>query len=66
LVRLVEIAEKIASPSAPPTQVEALTRPAARPALSGGTPACAAVVTATKIAPNSKDMITGPGRRSLT
>ena len=45
LVREVAIAEKIASPSAPPTCCEAFSSAAASPALSAGTPAFAAVVT---------------------
>jgi hypothetical protein len=57
-------AEKIAIPSAPPSQVEALTRAAASPALSGATPACAAVVKPTKTAPRPTDMISRPGSRS--
>src|SRR5258708_7919791 len=43
LVRDVATAEKIASPSAPPSCCEVLTSAAASPALSGGTPAFAAV-----------------------
>ena len=39
---------------------------AARPALSPGTPAFAAVVTPTNIGPTPSDMITMPGSRSLT
>src|SRR6266536_2674251 len=46
-VRPVASAEKIASPSAPPSCWEALSSEAASPALSGGTPALAAVVTPT-------------------
>src|SRR5437588_12988834 len=53
----------MASPSAPPTQVEVLTSAAARPALSAGTPALAAVLTPTKTKPRPTDMIISPGRR---
>src|SRR5215207_6992855 len=63
-VREVAIAEKIASPSAPPTCCEALSSAAARPAFSAGTPALAAVVTATKTAPRPIDITTRPGSRS--
>src|SRR5919201_1758207 len=63
LVREVAMTEKIASPKAPPTQVDVFTSAAARPALSGGTPAFAAVLTPTKTKPRPNDMITRPGRR---
>src|ERR1700730_14305741 len=43
LVREVAMAEKTANPRAAPSWKEALTKEAARPALSGGTPALAAV-----------------------
>ena len=65
LVREVAIAEKIASPSAPPTCCEALSSAAASPALSAGTPAFAAVVTATNTAPRPIDMTIMPGSRSV-
>jgi SnoaL-like polyketide cyclase len=58
-VREVAIAEKIANPSAPPTSCEAFRSAAGRPALSAGTPAFAAVVTAT----NACDRRGGQGRR---
>jgi hypothetical protein len=66
VVREVAIAEKIASPRAPPTCWEALRSAAASPALSAGTPAFAAVVTATNTAPRPIDITTRPGRRSAT
>src|SRR5919197_5330258 len=62
LVRELAMTEKIASPKAPPTQVDVFTSAAARPALSGGTPAFAAVFTPTKTKPKPKEMITRPGR----
>src|SRR5919198_4628218 len=65
-VREVAITEKIASPNAPPTHVDVLTKAAASPALSGGTPALAAVLTPTKTNPRPNDMITSPGSRSPT
>src|SRR5919198_3938162 len=63
-VREVAITEKIASPKAPPTHVEVLIRAAASPALSGGTPALAAVLTPTKTKPRPNDMIRSAGSRS--
>src|SRR5919197_4279819 len=63
LVREVAMTEKIASPKAPSTQVDVFTSAAARPALSGGTPAFAAVLTPTKTKPRANDMIMRPGRR---
>src|SRR5919205_116292 len=63
LVREVAMTEKIASPKAPPTQVDVFTSAAARPALSGGTPAFAAVLAPTKTKPRPNDMIMRPGRR---
>ena len=65
LVRAVAMAEKIARPSAVPSCWEVLSRPAASPALSAGTPALAAVVTETKTAPSPIDMTTRPGSRSV-
>ncbi len=63
-MRAVASAEKIASPSAEPSWSEVLSRPAASPACSAGTPALAAVVTVTKTAPSPTDMISSPGSRS--
>src|ERR671924_2336348 len=54
----------MASPNAPPTHVDVLIRAAASPALSGGTPALAAVLTPTKTNPSPNDMIASPGSRS--
>src|SRR2546423_15401864 len=51
-------------PSAPPSHVDELIIAAARPALSAGTPACAAVVTPTNTAPSPRARITSGGRRS--
>ena len=65
-VRLVATAEKIASPSAPPSCCEAFRSAAASPALSAGTPAFAAVVTPTNTAPRPIDVIIMPGSRSPT
>src|ERR1700730_1258127 len=65
LVREVAMAEEIANPRAAPSWEEAWIKEAARPALSGGTPALAAVWTATNTAPSPTDMINRPGSRSL-
>ena len=64
-MREVASAEKIASPSAPPTCCDALSSAAARPACPAATPALAAVVTATNTAPRPIDMIIIPGSRSV-
>ena len=63
-VRLVAMAVKIARPSAPPTCCEAFSSEAARPALSAGTPALAAVVTPTNTGPIPTERTSIPGRRS--
>src|SRR6266511_581754 len=63
-VRPVASAEKIASPSAPPSCWEALSSEAASPALSGGTPALAAVVTPTNTGPVPIATRIIPGSRS--
>src|ERR671937_2331451 len=63
LVREVAMTEKIASPKAPPTQVDVFTSAAARPALSGGTPAFAAVFTPAKTKASPNNHITTPGQR---
>lgn len=63
-VWLVASAVKIARPKAPPSCWEALSREAARPALSAGTPALAAVVTATNTGPRPSDRMSIPGNRS--
>ena len=65
-VRAVAIAEKTASPSAPPSCCDALSSAAARPALSGGTPSLAAVTVATKTAPMPNATMSRPGSRSPT
>src|SRR5919197_5941483 len=64
LVRLVETAVSTASPSAPPSCCDALRRAAARPALSAGTPALAAVATPTKTPPAPSARTSMPGSRS--
>jgi hypothetical protein len=64
-VREVASAEKIASPSAAPTWVDALTSAPARPASDGGTPAFAAVCTPTNSPPSPKAMMTRPGNKSV-
>src|SRR5919201_2393397 len=61
LVREVAMTEKIASPKAPPTQVDVFTSAAASPALSGGTPALAAVLTPTKTKARANEMNTRAG-----
>src|SRR5260370_33175643 len=50
---------------APPTCCEALSSAAARPARSAGTPALAAVATATNTAPRPNEKIIRPGPRSV-
>ena len=55
-MRAVARAEKIASPSAAPSCSEVLIRPAASPAWWAGTPALAATVAPTKIAPSPSDI----------
>ncbi len=63
-VRAVATAEKIASPSAAPTWVDAVTSAPASPASDGGTPALAAVCTPTNTPPSPNPMIIRPGNRS--
>src|SRR6185437_16711267 len=64
-VRLVDTAVKIASPSAPPSHCDALSSAAARPALSAGTPAFAAVATATNRPAIPSPTSSSPGSRSV-
>src|SRR5580693_7205212 len=59
----VATAEKIASPSAAPTWVDAVTSAPANPASEGGTPALAAVWTPTNTPPRPNPMIISPGNR---
>src|SRR5689334_6273506 len=63
-VRLVDTAVKIARPSAPPSHGDALSSAAASPALSLGTPAFAAVATATNRPAMPSPTRSRPGRRS--
>ena len=63
-VRLVETAVKIARPSAPPSHCDALRSAAASPALSAGTPAFAAVATATNRPAMPSPTSRRPGNRS--